>query len=198
MDVECAETLMIRAFAALWPPREAVIRLQKVQHEICEAASRTDVRPTLIEKLHITLQFFSQIDANSLARFGDLFEIQAKAFQPFSIRADRLVVLNRATPMVWATFAESSPLKALRQCLEKVAIELGAPQESRRFSPHLTLLRFSSRRPLVADLNRIAFELQKEPVSWQVHSVEIAISHPDPRGRRYEISRSIPLGAGAA
>ena len=81
---------------------------------------------------------------------------------------------------------------ALARDLEACLVPLGFEAEKRAFTPHLTLARF---KPPAS----IAGVLSEEPgvaeSSFEVGHLALYRSHLHPKGARYEVLGTIPLGA---
>lgn len=94
----------------------------------------------------------------------------------------------RQPRIVWAGLEAVPPaLEALAAVLDRSLQTHGFRTESRKFMPHVTLLRDASSAPSVPAL---------ETVSWHVRHFVLAHSRPVPGGVCYDIAGSWPMQAG--
>ncbi len=95
--------------------------------------------------MHITLRFFGDVTP-AVARelTSNLANI---TFDPFTIRFENLATFGGDAPrLLFARIADSEPLRALARANETAARRATLKPESRKFTPHVTLARFSHPR----------------------------------------------------
>lgn len=143
----------IRLFFALNPGAAVRQRLAEVQRAV-----HLPGRPVHSDRLHITLAFLGQVDAEQIPILLDC--AGSVAFEPCTLVLDRLGWFERAG-VAW--LAPSSAPEALVRQQEALARALGVAGfhlEERRWVPHLTLYR---------DLRTAPGKLAFESVEWQVN-----------------------------
>lgn len=131
---------MIRAFLAL-PLPEGVLSALRVQQFLLPLPQRTDP-----ETFHLTLVFLGEQPEPILHEAHDLFA--AVRVPPFPLSLKSLGLFGGTKPRaVWAGVAPSEPLTRLQAKLDHAARSAGIATERRRFTPHVTLGRFSPPPP---------------------------------------------------
>ena len=128
---------MIRLFVGLLLRNEIVARLQALCGGLPGARW---VEPA---NMHITLRFIGEIneqDADEIDRLlsgvnADSFNLELKGLGTFG-QGDKIRAL-------WASVVPSQPLNHLQAKIESAVVRSGQQTERRRFTPHVTLARFS-------------------------------------------------------
>ena len=83
-------------------------------------------------------------------------------------------------------------LAALARDLEAALVPLGFEAEPRAFTPHLTLARF---KPPASVAGVLSDEPRVTAPSFEVGHLALYRSHLHPKGARYEVLATIPLGS---
>lgn len=164
-----------RVFFALWPSREAALRLHSMAGEWREICGG---RPIRIENLHLTLFFFGAATTAEIARLVDIAaEVRVP---PFRLRLDRCSIFSRQK-LLWA-----GSRKTPRPLLTLVAALNAGVQQMRgtlpvvsvpRFLPHVTLLRNISAGNLENS--------QKMLIEWECRDFMLIQSALTPGGSVY-------------
>lgn len=128
------------------------------------------------ETLHLTLAFLGD---QPRARVGELSAIGSRVrFAPFNLRVDTLGcwMHNR---ILWAGCATAVPeLGALAATLNAQLEQAGFPAEKRDFTPHMTLLRKISRKPVAREFGA---------VSWSVRDLVLVAAQRMSDGAHYRV-----------
>lgn len=131
---------MIRAFLAL-PLPETVLSALRVQQFPLPLPKR--VEP---DAFHLTLVFLGEQPEHILEAAHERFE--AVRMAPFDLSLKGLGLFGGSKPRAaWAGVAPSEPLMRLQAKLEQAARQAGIAVEARKFTPHVTLGRFSQLGP---------------------------------------------------
>ena len=149
-----------------------------------------DARWTRVEAMHLTLKFIGEVPPAREPEIVDvLSSIEAPRFK-LAFRGTGVFGRPRQPKVFWAGVQDSPELRQLAQRVESRLAAIGIPEESRPFSPHLTLAR--SRTP--GDL-RAAAEHAGRP-EWGEQQVEefcLYQSHPTRGQYEYEKRHRFPL-----
>ena len=120
-----------------------------------------NMRWTPKEKLHVTLQFIGEINADKLTQLMDRTKQAVQHTPPFSITWD---TLERFPPKRHNTLvirvSPNSSLHALAHTLRDLSLDLDLPTDKRPYLPHLTLGRHKGTLPLDAPRPAIAISPQ--------------------------------------
>jgi RNA 2',3'-cyclic 3'-phosphodiesterase len=130
---------MPRLFSAIEIPQGIAARLTLLR------ARLTGARWIDPENYHLTLRFIGDVDGATAHDFTlALSEIAAA---PFELKLNGLGSFGGNKPRaIFAGFAPSEGLAALRRANERAAREAGLPPEGRNFQPHVTLARLRGAR----------------------------------------------------
>lgn len=96
-----------------------------------------------------------------------------------------------ARGVLWAGVQPSEPLQQLHQAVTAVVQNLGLPLESRPWSPHITLARYSGGPP--DDLPRFLRRGERVQMEFDVEDFQLMQSRPGPMGSVYEPLAVFPL-----
>ena len=127
---------MIRAFLALPIPEPLEHRLSLLQDAM------QDGTPVPVENFHLTLAFLGEQAESTL---DDLDVLLAAAALPMPVlRLTSLAAFGGRNPRALiALFAPDPRLMALQSRVARLALDAGIPLQHRRFTPHVTLIRFA-------------------------------------------------------
>jgi 2'-5' RNA ligase len=145
----------VRAFIAIDLPPGVRSELQRLQSTIRSALEQTQadahrgatwVRP---EGIHLTLKFLGEVPSERLAQVVQAMR-ELPPFAPFAVEVKGLGGFPGLTRprVLWVGIEPSPELAQLARRVEEAVATLGFPRESRPFTPHLTLARFKTPRPL--------------------------------------------------
>lgn len=140
-----------RVFAAIPLTGEAQRMLAEWSQEM---QTRIPFRKwTSHEDLHITLQFFGDVEIAQLPQLHEALATAGKQIQPFTLKLgmpDIFGVPER--PRVWwiQPEGELEPLKLLQQHVQHACEPLGFKPEQRPYAPHITIARkYADSHPFV-------------------------------------------------
>ncbi len=131
--------MISRLFIALDLPTDEIYKLTELRDEIYGTPS--DLRWEDSTKLHITIKFLGDVGENItellLRRLEEIeFEKISAKFNKFSFFKK-----NGSLKILFANFEENKKIVELYNIIEEECELLGFERETRKFYPHLTLLR---------------------------------------------------------
>ena len=179
---------MIRAFLGidLPPPVRGALQVQQFLLPLPRK-----VEP---ENLHLTLVFLGECPELALEAAHEGFAALREA--RFSLALQGLGLFGKDKPRVaWAGVAPSPELMHLQAKVEGIARRAGCPIDARKFTPHVTLGRFSPPPP--ADAMRLeravamGATFRTEP--GEVTELTLWRSHLTGKGPQYEVLVRYPL-----
>ena len=166
-----------RMFMALWPNEQQVDQLSLMQSQYAGLG-----RQVLPENFHITLLFLGEIShetAHCLSRAA-----QEMAARPFTMQLNRLGYFSK-TKIFWVGPATvPSELESLFKGLRNCAQRCGISKLSKRYTPHVSLLR-------KCDIP--VTDPEFAPIDWHVDEFHLVESRMDRNGARYYAVESFPL-----
>ena len=170
-----------RLFLALMPElavRDALAEAAVVLHKACGG------RRTRRDMLHLTLVF---IGATAEADTARLAEALAQfRFAPFDIALGRFGTWQPGIGWL-APLEDSAPLATLAADLRTLLTDLGIRFDTKRFAPHVTLLRHG------APADRLPDEVT---IRWPVTALALVESVSDARGASYRTLAVCPASLG--
>lgn len=114
------------------------------------------------ENFHITLKFLGDIEPPLLGLLREsLREVaqrsQHQESQPIDFTIDTLSAFpsSELARVIWAGGKPTTGLLKLAREVELVAVKYGFPEETRSFTPHVTLLKLSNRQQAVSICDRV-------------------------------------------
>ena len=152
-------------------------------------------RWTVSANQHVTMKFLGWVDAGAVDRVAAVLASVASSHEPATITLAGLGAFpsERRARVLWVGLDDPEGLlTALARHLEASLVPLGFQAETRGFTPHLTLARFkppASVAGVLSEQPRVA-----EP-SFEVDHLVLYRSHLHPRGAKYEVLGTIPLGS---
>lgn len=152
-------------------------------------------RPTAPENLHLTLHFLGDQQADALQTLHETLEVQPLP-RP-DLRFDGLMGFGQPPKLLAASVAPNPALTALHKSLRGALHSAGIMPETRRFRPHVTLLRLPRRLPPHANAQLQAFTARhmSTPIPpSQPDRAELVHSTLTPDGPLYEVLAEYPLG----
>ena len=123
------------------PAREVMLRLIKQLSSELEG-----VRWTQPDQLHLTLKFLGDIDNRSLPEICTQMRAACEGIEAFSVALEGLGAFPKNKPprVLWAGIEQgAAQLSTLHQRLESSLHSVGAPNEGRGYTPHMTLGRIN-------------------------------------------------------
>jgi 2'-5' RNA ligase len=148
----------VRLFVALEIPASVRGNLADLIREFRALASQP--KWVRAENLHITLKFIGEVPPHKLDAIRAALSAVRSA-QPVELRFQGLGFFpNERRPRVfWAGMDAPGNLAPLAADVDRAITALGFPQETREFTPHLTLARFDP--PGISEPLRVAVERNK-------------------------------------
>ncbi len=107
------------------------------------------IRPVEVENLHLTLRFIGEVDKN---RFEEIREALMGVEAPIlkiKLQGAGVFPEGKNPRILYAGMEKNDDLLLLKKIMDRLLHEIGIPNESRIFLPHMTLARF--RQPLIQD-----------------------------------------------
>jgi len=136
ISICCKGTSDMRLFIAIQLSDEMKAALLDVQDAMAVRGVRGNYSPE--ENLHLTLAFIGEYpDAEPV-----LDALGAVTFSPFELSLNGIGCFG---DLWWAGLRESLPLSAVARRVRRALAENGIPFDRKRFSPHITLIRKTSR-----------------------------------------------------
>jgi RNA 2',3'-cyclic 3'-phosphodiesterase len=187
------EAKPLRLFVAVDPSPDAVRAVDSALEPWRERYPRGRwVRP---ENRHITLKFLGRTWPRLVDSVHEACREAAGTIRPFSLSLGGLGVFPRATRarVLWVGLEDpEGGLTVLAKALD-AALADDFPPEKRGFTGHLTVARFDP----PGDLSEAAPDFERfqiEAGPFRVSQLLLYQSHLSPRGARYEVLESFPLG----
>ncbi|MDE2578069.1 MAG: RNA 2',3'-cyclic phosphodiesterase [Hyphomicrobiales bacterium] len=140
---------------------------------------------------HLTLRFIGDIDAATANEIAECLE----AIQPrrIGVTLEKLAVFGRDKPhSLVAQAANTDSLTALQAEHERLMRRLGAPPETRKFAPHVTLARLRGVTP-EAVANHIALRGAFPRSAFQPERFVLYSSRESRGGGPYKVEVAYPL-----
>lgn len=186
----------IRAFIAIELPDHVKAALGKLEQEL--KGHRLNARWVSVENIHLTLKFLGNISSDSVKDISQVIEEAAVVAMPFDLRVEGVGVFpnERRTQVIWAGVAgDMATLGELQKEIDSGLSRLGFAQESRPFSPHLTVARM--REDATAAEREAAGKLVSamlfEASGFRVESVSLMRSQLRREGPIYTRLVAVPL-----
>ena len=172
--------------------------LEDLDHSLAPVRARPEVKSarwTVPANQHVTLKFLGWVDEGALDGVAGTLASVATSHEPSTISLAGLGAFpsERRARVLWVGLDDPAGLlAALAQDLEASLVPLGFEAEKRAFTPHLTLARFKPPASIAGVLSEVPGVA--EP-SFEVGHLALYRSHLHPKGARYEVLGTIPLGA---
>lgn len=126
----------MKLFIAILLSKNMKRALLRAQDAMAAQGVRGNYSPE--ENLHLTLAFLGECRQAEPV----LDALQTVSFTPFELTLDGIGCFG---DLWWAGVGESSALTAVARRVRRALTESGIPFDSKRFSPHITLIRKASR-----------------------------------------------------
>jgi len=183
---------MIRLFVGVALPESISARLTGL------ASGLPGARWIAPENMHVTLHFIGDIDETQAEDLDDaLGLIDAPGFE---LSLGDLGAFNRRQRVtaVWAGVEKNPALEFLFERVESLVVRAGFPPEGRKFSPHVTIARFSkSSAPRAMAVARyLESHAGFKAGPFRVDALVLFRSHLGSGGAHYEAVTRYPLAVG--
>ncbi|MGH2750934.1 MAG: RNA 2',3'-cyclic phosphodiesterase [Actinomycetota bacterium] len=184
----------LRLFVGVTVPSEQLEALHRAASPLRRLEeSTTKARWTKPANQHLTLKFLGWVDAADAGAIRGVLGDVAGAHGPSRVALRGLGAwpTERRARVLWVGLEDPERLLTkLAASLDSALEALGFERETRAFTPHLTLARFT--RP--ASVSRVMAEPFEVLEPWfAVDRVALYRSHLHPKGARYEILESFAL-----
>jgi 2'-5' RNA ligase len=182
----------LRLFVAVDVPAE---HLQFLAEKTAPLKDKWPGKWTQIESQHITLKFLGWAEASSLERIESVCTDAVGDRNPISLGLTGLGSFpsRRRMRVLWVGLDDpDGALVELAKDLDSRFEALGFESEKRDFTPHLTLARFKMPVPLKGGLPTVEV---RADATFEVSALKLFRSHLSPKGARYEVLASFPLGS---
>lgn len=149
----------IRTFLAIELPKEIKDNLREVQNNL--KSKGPQVKWVRSESIHLTLNFFGNIEENSIDDIFHAVNTVVPRFNPFHLEVRGVGVFpNISRPrVIWAGIEfERGTLDILHKELNTQLSRIGFEPDKREFTPHLTLGRVKTlkeKRQLIERIERV-------------------------------------------
>ena len=186
---------MIRAFVAVSVPDSVLQRCREIGDRLRELNLEGQFART--RSIHLTLQFLGNITEKKVAPIEKVLQETGGEVLPFSLEIRRLGAFpNLSKPRIlWIGVYPVEILSDLQGRLQKRLEPLGFPGQDRPFHPHLTLVRFKSRRNLSALIEYVEGKGADEQAGvLKVEEVHLYQSILKPDGAEYRNLVTVKLG----
>lgn len=183
----------IRLFVAAQIPEGLRARLADELADL--KASFRNARWVAPENQHLTLKFLGWAPSDRADAITSACGVVAASHEPAPLSLTDLGAFPSTgrVRVLWIGVDDPSGLLTrVAGDLDAAFEPLGFPSEARPYSAHLTLARFKLPVPLKG-----GFPERRAPdhAPFQVSSIELFRSHLSPKGARYEVVESFPLGS---
>jgi len=185
----------LRLFVAADLPPDLLAALDESLASLRSSPEFATARWTVPANQHVTLKFLGWVDAGTVDPVLESLAAVASSHELAAITVTGLGAFpsERRARVLWAGLHDPAGLlSALASDLDRALTPLGFEPETRPFRPHLTLARFKPPASIAGVLSEVP---EVSEPSFEVNRVHLYRSHLHPRGARYEILRSLPLGA---
>lgn len=181
----------LRLFTAVRVPHE---QLEWLDDAIAGLKSLPGARWTSVDHRHVTLNFLGWIESRLLPAVTAAVDATARGHAPAGVGLAPLGAFPRArrARVLWAGIDDPSGLlPALTTDLGDRLRAVGYEPEDRAYTPHLTLARFKTPRPVELP------DLPELPPRFSADRVTLFRSRLSPSGARYEVVHEAYLSADA-
>ncbi|MBP7691484.1 MAG: RNA 2',3'-cyclic phosphodiesterase [Anaerolineales bacterium] len=192
----------VRVFAALELPDAVVHRLAAVMMALRAAVPARSVRWARPEGLHLTLQFYGEVDRERVPALETALAAAAAGAEPLTLNLAGLGAFPTAARarVVWVGVAgDLERLRALQAAVEAGGRPLGFQPDERGFHPHLTLGRVNGPLP-PTEQHRLADALARiRPPAGSVFTLDaLSLMRSEPQGGGSVYTRlwAAPLSGG--
>ncbi|RJP46304.1 MAG: RNA 2',3'-cyclic phosphodiesterase [Anaerolineaceae bacterium] len=189
---------LLRAFIAVEIPLSIRQAIQDQTESLRAALGRGLVRWVPIENMHLTLKFIGDISSANVDMLAQMLTAEAQACPSFSMEVNGLGSFPspRRARVVWIGIHAPAALTSLQRGIESAASRLGYEEETRPFSPHLTIGRVRQ-QVSASDQQKVRAALEQTSVgalgTAEVTAVHLFKSDLKPSGAEYTCLFSAPL-----
>lgn len=137
-----------RLFIAMNIPEINLKEILQVRDEVY--GKNDNIKWEEIDKLHITLQFLGDMENHKISNIKNELKNIAEKINQFETHFTRFGIFYRGNKpaILWVGIRNSDELIKLQKSIEAAMTSLGFEPETRKFKPHLTLLRIKGNEDL--------------------------------------------------
>ena len=183
----------IRLFVAARVPGDRLALLNRLVEPL--RAKLVNARWTSIENQHLTLKFLGSTPSDRLDAVKQTCGMVASGHEPSELWFTDLGAFPTRTRVrvLWMGIEDAANnLARVSADLDGAFESLGVPSEGRELTPHLTLARFKLPIPLKSGFPSIDGTAIQ---SFTFEELTLFRSHLSPKGARYEVVETFPLGS---
>jgi 2'-5' RNA ligase len=183
----------VRLFVAARIPDEHLAHLDDLVTGL--RSKLINARWTTPETQHLTLKFLGGTPVDHVDAVCRTCEMVAAGHTPGQLRFTDLGAFPSRSRIrvLWVGVHDpSNALNAVAADLDRAFESIGFPSEGRDYSPHLTLARFKLPVPLKSGFPSID---TSGIASFRFEELTLFRSHLSPKGARYEVVKTFPLGS---
>jgi 2'-5' RNA ligase len=161
------------------------------------AGTGAEVKWVEPENLHVTLLFLGEVDDREVAEVCRQTALCTGSHQPFAMSVEKLGCFPhiRRPRVIWLGIGQGAEtLTAIHDELEGPFAELGYRREERRFTPHITLGRVKSDRPINELATALAAHADWKGGETLIREIHVMSSQLSPHGPKYTVLSRAPLG----
>jgi len=186
---------LIRSFLAIELPKAILKKIEEIEAEL--RSTHADVRWVSLEKIHLTLKFFGNIEESKIDSISKSIEEPAQKTAPFSLKVRGVGAFPdlKNPRVIWMGLVDGKEvLVSFQEQIDHQLKEIGFQSENRPFHPHLTLGRMKSSRGKKELVERMEEHKEEEFGDLQVERVILFKSDLRPTGPIYTALRELKLG----
>jgi len=175
-------TAMVRTFVAIPLPQPVKAAIRRLQTGL--KPSMPAIRWSAPDNLHLTLRFLGDQPEDSLEKLGDTVLSVGDSICCFSLTfsgIDAFPSWHRGR-ILWIGLEQPELVSQLHQKLSDGLLQIGIPEESRPFRPHLTIGRCRQLMPLPQVPNGV---LTRPIAEFRVERLVLYQSRLTPQGARH-------------
>jgi len=190
---------VIRAFIAIDLPPDVQDCLEQVSEQLKTELGEKSVRWVPVANIHLTLKFLGDVSVNNLDVLKEIIGAEAALQKPMEFSIGRIGAYpkSRRPRVIWVGVEAPPELITLQRGIEARTAKVGYPQDTRKFSPHLTLGRVS-RNASPDEVREIGEVISNSKVGFlgaaRVQDIHLFKSDLKPSGAVYTKIFSAPLG----
>jgi 2'-5' RNA ligase len=190
---------VIRAFIAIDLPPDVQDCLKQISEQLKTEVGEKAVRWVPVSNIHLTLKFLGDVSINNLDVLKEIITAEAALQKPMEFSIGRLGAYpkSRRPRVIWVGVEAPPELISLQRGIETRTAKVGYPQDTRKFSPHLTLGRVS-RNASPEEVREIGDVICNSKLGFlgaaRVQDVHLFKSDLQPTGAIYTKLFTAPLG----
>lgn len=178
-----------RCFVAIHLSPEAQAYVLELIASLSRRLEGAPVRWVGADNIHLTLRFMGHVKDSDVPAIESSLAAVAQSAPPFTLATGSFGGFPslRSPSVLWVGLGGDIPaLTGLQTAVEGAVAPFSPHEEKRRFSPHITIARCKG--PVSVG------PVPVREIAWQVESFELMQSRLSPKGSRYEVLGSFPLG----